>query len=65
MVHPLLGADRLAFFDAAKDARWVVLDIPLLFETQGERGMDAVVVVSAPEDIQRAVSGAGPRGHDL
>ena len=53
-VHPLLGADRLAFFEVFKDDRWVVLDIPLLFETQGQRGMDAVVVVSAPYPLQCA-----------
>ena len=32
----------------------VVLDIPLLFETGGEQRVDAVVVVSAPADVQRA-----------
>ena len=31
----------------------VVLDVPLLFETGGERGCDAVVVVSAPPEMQR------------
>ena len=30
-----------------------MLDIPLLFETGGEKAMDAVVVVSAPQDVQR------------
>jgi dephospho-CoA kinase len=55
IVHPLLGAGRVAFFDAARaaNAPIVVLDIPLLFETGGERNMDAVVVVSAPADVQR------------
>ncbi|MFI4936846.1 MAG: dephospho-CoA kinase [Caulobacterales bacterium] len=56
IVHPLLGAGRAAFFEKARaeDAKIVVLDIPLLFETGGERNMDAVVVVSAPAAMQRA-----------
>jgi dephospho-CoA kinase len=55
VVHPLLGGRRTSFFTeaAAKGADIVVLDIPLLFETGGERTMDAVVVVSAPADVQR------------
>ena len=32
----------------------IVLDIPLLFETRGEKRVDAVVVVSAPPEVQRA-----------
>lgn len=55
VVHPLLGAGRVEFFDkAARDgADIVVLDIPLLFETGGEGRVDAVVVVSAPAEMQR------------
>ena len=55
VVHPLLGQDRIDFFTkaTASGADMVVLDIPLLFETGGEINMDAVVVVSAPEDQQR------------
>jgi dephospho-CoA kinase len=55
IVHPLLGGRRAEFFAEAqaKGADIVVLDIPLLFETGGERNMDAVVVVSAPAHIQR------------
>lgn len=55
IVWPLLGAARREFFREAEadQAPIVVLDIPLLFETGGERNMDAVVVVSAPADIQR------------
>jgi dephospho-CoA kinase len=54
-VWPLMGANRRAFFEKAEadGADIVVLDIPLLFETGGERNMDAVVVVSAPGDVQR------------
>ncbi|MDR3513085.1 MAG: dephospho-CoA kinase [Caulobacteraceae bacterium] len=55
VVHPLLGASREAFFKRARErgADMVVLDIPLLFETGGEGRMDAVVVVSAPAEVQR------------
>ncbi len=55
IIYPMLGAGRAAFFEKAErdgvDA--VVLDIPKLFETGGEARMDAVVVVSAPEHVQR------------
>ena len=53
IVHPLVTQDR-AEFVAAQDAAVVVLDIPLLFETGGVDGMDAVAVVSAPPETQRA-----------
>jgi len=55
IVHPLVGRDRGGFFEAAQaaGADMVVLDIPLLFETGGHANMDAVVVASAPADMQR------------
>jgi len=55
IVWPLLGTARREFFRKAEadGVDVVVLDIPLLFETGGERNVDAVVVVSAPADIQR------------
>ena len=55
IVHPMLGAHRQQFLsDAEKSgAAIAVLDVPLLFETGGEKRVDAVVVVSAPADIQR------------
>lgn len=53
VVHPLVARDRLRWL-AETDADIVLLDIPLLFETGGEGAMDAVVVVTAPEDIQCA-----------
>ncbi len=56
IVHPLVRGIRRAFLDkaAAEGAPMAVLDIPLLFETGSEKNMDAVVVVTAPEDVQRA-----------
>ena len=55
IVHPLVAARREKFLaDArANKAKAVLLDVPLLFETRGERVCDAVVVVSAPADMQR------------
>ena len=55
IVHLLVGESRVGFFQdaVAKGADIVILDIPLLFETGGEKRMDAVVVVSAPADLQR------------
>ena len=55
IVHPLVGRDRIGFFEKAQadKADIVVLDIPLLFETGGHASVDAIVVVSAPPDVQR------------
>lgn len=55
IVWPLMGAAREAFFRKARDqqAPIVVLDIPLLYETGGEKNVDVVVVVSAPAELQR------------
>lgn len=55
IVHPLVGEHRAAFraeADAA-GADIVVVDVPLLFETGGEKKVDAVVVVSASAEQQR------------
>ena len=55
IVHPLIGRDRTGAFEAAKasGADMIILDVPLIFETGGERNMDAVIVVSAPAEMQR------------
>ena len=55
IVHPLVAAARAAFLDQARTAgaQVAVLDIPLLFEVGAHEGVDAVVVVSAPETVQR------------
>jgi dephospho-CoA kinase len=53
LVHPLVAADRDEFLARAK-TDIVVLDIPLLFETGAQEGIDTLVVVSAPPEVQRA-----------
>ncbi len=55
IMHPLVAASRDAFLSEAEKngARLVVLDVPLLFETGGDRGVDAVVLVTAPETVQK------------
>jgi len=56
IIHPLVQeAERRFLAEAeAKGIPVVVLDIPLLFETGGEGRVDAVVVASAPSEVQRA-----------
>ena len=55
IVHPMLGASRQKFFQDAEatGAPVVVVDVPLLFETGGEKRVDAVVVVTTTPEIQR------------
>ena len=54
IVHPLVAQGRAADLEAARAAgtRLAVLDIPLLFETGGDKAVDAVVVVTADPAIQ-------------
>jgi len=56
IVHPLVTKARERFVANAErsGAKVAVLDVPLLFETGGDKRCDAVVVVSAPADTQRA-----------
>jgi dephospho-CoA kinase len=55
IVHPLVARSRDTFLAAARrdGADVVVLDVPLLFETGAQEGLDAVVVASAPAHVQR------------
>jgi len=58
IVHPLVGADRAAFLTRCRalGANACILDIPLLFETGGDRNVDVIVVVSAsPAEQERRV----------
>jgi len=54
LVHPAVGEDRAAFLRDHAAAPLVVFDIPLLFETGGDRTVDKTVVVSAAPEVQRA-----------
>jgi dephospho-CoA kinase len=55
IVHPMLGASRQKFLREAEQsgAPVAVVDVPLLFETGGEKRVDAVVVVTTTPEIQR------------
>ena len=56
IVHPMVQDTERRFLAEAeaKGAPVVVLDIPLLFETGGDSRVDAVVVATAPAEVQRA-----------
>lgn len=54
IVHPAVAAMRMHFLNQHAAAPLVVFDIPLLFEKGGHQGLEAVAVVSAPADVQRA-----------
>ncbi|HEX7853350.1 MAG TPA: dephospho-CoA kinase [Sphingobium sp.] len=53
IVHPAVGRMRCRFLRANRSRRIAVLDVPLLYETKGAKGMAAVIVVSAPFAVQR------------
>lgn len=54
IVHPAVAQKRAAFLSEHAHAPMVVFDIPLLFERGGADALDAVIVVSAPAELQRA-----------
>ena len=53
-IHPLVAADRAAFIAEHDYADILVFDIPILFETGADAWLDAVLVVTAPAETQRA-----------
>jgi dephospho-CoA kinase len=55
IVHPMLGVSRQKFLRDAEQsgAAVAVVDVPLLYETGGEKRVDAVVVVTTTPEIQR------------
>jgi dephospho-CoA kinase len=55
LVHPAVANARARFHErsATEGRRLVIVDVPLLFETGGDSSVDLVIVVSAPEPVQR------------
>jgi dephospho-CoA kinase len=55
IVHPMLRAYHQKFLDEAEQsgAPVAVVDVPLLYETGGEKRVDAVVVVTTSPEVQR------------
>jgi dephospho-CoA kinase len=67
IVHPMLGASRQKFLAEAErsGAPVVVMDIPLLYETGGEKRVDAVVVVTTtPENQRERILARGTMTHE-
>lgn len=62
ILHPLVRQTQMNWIKRQRRRRQkqIVLDIPLLFETGGERNMDIVLVVSAPAPLQRRRALARP-----
>jgi dephospho-CoA kinase len=54
LIHPAVAAEREAFLIEHAGARLVVFDIPLLFETHRDKGLDAIAVVSTDPETQRS-----------
>lgn len=56
ILHPMVQADSAAFRAdmEQKGHKLIVFDIPLLYETGGEKRVDAVLVVTAPADVQKS-----------
>jgi dephospho-CoA kinase len=52
LVHPLVAADRLQYRNTAK-APIIIFDVPLLYESGADVEVDAVVVATAPDNVQR------------
>jgi dephospho-CoA kinase len=53
LVHPAVHRERARFIAEHGGAPALLFDIPLLFETGGDRAFETIIVVSAPADVQR------------
>jgi len=57
LLHPRVRRAYLAWLDTVGDADVAVVEVPLLYETGGEALFDAVVVITAPEEVRRRRAG--------
>ena len=53
IIHPLVAEDRKIFFYENRNAKIIILDVPLLFETGGQKDVDYIIVVDAPDTVQK------------
>ena len=53
IIHPLVAEDRKIFFYENRNAKIIILDIPLLFETGAQKDVDYIIVVDAPDTVQK------------
>lgn len=53
IVHPAVHHERTRFIVENGDAKALLFEIPLLFETGGEEAFDKVIVVTAPGEVQQ------------
>lgn len=56
IVHPLVTKDRMDFIEQAKSnsEKYIIIDVPLLFETNGQANVDKVIVVDCDIETQKA-----------
>ncbi len=52
-VHPLVYLDQCLFVHRQEKAKAILLDIPLLFESENQRRLDAIIVCTADEKVRR------------
>ncbi|MER3487502.1 MAG: dephospho-CoA kinase, partial [Chloroflexota bacterium] len=58
LIHPRVRREYLAWLEAVADTDLAVVEVPLLYETGAERLFDAVVLVTAPDEVRRQRAGA-------
>jgi dephospho-CoA kinase len=52
LVHPAVGRDGQRWHEAQKEVPYTLYEAALIYESGGDRGMDQVILVSAPEELR-------------